>query len=256
MLLSHSSGLPGYARLFESCPDAEALFAACLRLPLEAAPGSRTEYSDPGFILLGRILEEIASQSLSSFANQEIFLPWAMTSTRFVPPDSWKPHAAPTEDDRSFRHRVIQGEAQDENCYVLGGISGHAGLFSNVLDPLLFARHLLAQVSAAPSSTGMSGPLDASTIEHFIARSESPSGSSRALGWDTPSFPSSSGSFFSTRSAGHLGYSGTSIWIDFEYQLGVVLLTNRTWPKRQSDLIREIRPAFHDAIVKVTRVPS
>lgn len=236
MLLAHTSGLAGYVRLFESARNREELLDACLSLPLEAAPGSRSEYSDPGFILLGHALEGIAGESLEDFCSRELFLPLGMSSTCFRPPSGWRPAIPPTEEDLTFRHRIIQGEVQDENCFVLGGASGHAGLFSNALDPLLYAQCLL------------SGQLFKSeTIRIFTTRVLPDS--SRALGWDTPSQPSSSGKFFSRHSAGHLGYAGTSLWIDFERQLAIALLTNRTWPHRQSQDIRVIRPAFHDAVV-------
>jgi CubicO group peptidase (beta-lactamase class C family) len=148
----------------------------------------------------------------------------------------------------AFRHRILQGEAQDENCFVLGGVSGHAGLFSNALDPLHLAQNLFAACEAQPGSPGQPLLFDPGTIRLFTTRVESPPGSSRALGWDTPSPPSSSGSFFTRRSAGHLGYSGTSLWMDFECKLAVALLTNRTWPHRESEGIRQVRPAFHDAV--------
>jgi CubicO group peptidase (beta-lactamase class C family) len=238
MLLAHSSGLPGYARLFEVARDREALLHACLRLPLEAAPGSRAEYSDPGFILLGRALEIIAGESLEDFCSREAFSPLGMTSTCFRPPEKWRSAIPPTEEDLTFRRRIIQGEVQDENCFILGGASGHAGLFSNALDPLLYAQSLFDEQL-----------FTAETIRLFTTRAL-PADSSRALGWDTPSQPSSSGRFFSSHSAGHLGYAGTSLWIDFERRLAVVLLTNRTWPHRQSQAIRTIRPAFHDAILQ------
>ncbi len=237
MLLAHASGLPGYARLFAGVTGPDELLSACLRLPLEAAPGSRAEYSDPGFILLGQALEVIAGEHLQSFCSREIFTPLGMTSTCFRPPADWQAAIPPTEEDTSFRHRIIQGEVQDENCFVLGGVAGHAGLFSNALDPLLFAQCLFDQRLFAPE-----------TVQLFTSPSGMPADSSRALGWDTPSQPSSSGRFFSRHSAGHLGYSGTSLWIDLDRRLAVVLLTNRTWPNRQSQAIRTVRPAFHDAV--------
>jgi len=240
MLLAHASGLPGYVRLFEGAGGREELLDACLKLPLETAPGSQAEYSDPGFILLGRALEIIAGEDLESFCSREVFAPLAMTSTCFRPPADWRSSIPPTEEDTTFRHRVIQGEVQDENCFILGGVGGHAGLFSNALDPLLYAECLLGQQQRfAPA-----------TVQLFTARAELPPGSSRALGWDTPSQPSSSGRFFSRHSAGHLGYAGTSLWIDFERQLAVVLLTNRTWPHRNSQAMRTVRPAFHDAVME------
>ncbi len=238
MLLAHTSGLAGYVRLFEVARGPEELFDACLRLPLEAAPGSRAEYSDPGFILLGRALEVIAGKSLEDFCSREVFTSLDMTSTCFRPPAGWRSTIPPTEEDLTFRKRIIQGEVQDENCFMLGGAGGHAGLFSNALDPLLYAQCLLGGQLFEPE-----------TIRIFTTRAL-PAASSRALGWDTPSQPSSSGRFFSLHSAGHLGYSGTSLWIDFERQLAIVLLTNRTWPHRQSQDIRSIRPAFHDAVLE------
>jgi CubicO group peptidase (beta-lactamase class C family) len=240
MLLTHASGLPGYARLFETAGTRDALLDACLDLPLEAAPGSRAEYSDPGFILLGEALQAITRDGIETFCAREVFAPLSMSSTCFRPPADWRSAIPPTEEDLTFRRRVIQGEVQDENCFVLGGTSGHAGLFSNALDPLIYARCLL-------DDEGIFTP---ETVRLFTTRAELPAGSSRALGWDTPSQPSSSGLFFSRHSAGHLGFAGTSLWIDFERKLAVVLLTNRTWPRRQSQVIREVRPAFHNAIIQ------
>jgi len=250
MLLAHASGLPGYARLFAGAEDSKALLDACLRLPLEALPGSRAEYSDPGFILLGRALEVIAGEGLEAFCSREVFTPLGMTSTCFRPPASWRSAVPPTEEDSTFRHRVIQGEVQDENCFVLGGASGHAGLFSNALDPLWFVQCLLGH-DGDPGRTPQGQQLfTPEAIQLFTTRTALPPGSSRALGWDTPSAPSSSGKFFSRHSAGHLGYSGTSLWIDFDRRLAIVLLSNRTWPHRQSQAIRTVRPAFHDAVMQ------
>lgn len=252
MLLAHSSGLPGYSPLFARCANKDSLFAACLRQPLEAQPGSRSEYSDLGFILLGRILELIAGESLDRYCAREIFAPLGMSSACFGPPPGWAQWIAPTEIDSTFRGRKIQGEVQDENCFVLGGVSGHAGLFSNAIDLLRYARSLIQTLSSKNNSSlevQCASPFNPETIDLFISRAELPPGSSRALGWDTPSQPSSSGKFFSRRSAGHLGYAGTSLWIDFERRVAVALLTNRTWPSRESKAIQQVRPALHDAIM-------
>jgi serine-type D-Ala-D-Ala carboxypeptidase len=243
MLLAHASGLPGYARLFEGAGGREELLAACLCLPLQSPPGSHAEYSDPGFILLGQVLEGIAGEGLEAFCAREVFAPLSMTSTGFRPPGDWRSAIPPTEEDVTFRRRVIQGEVQDENCFVLGGIGGHAGLFSNALDPLRYAEGLL----------GKGRLFSSETVQLFTTRAQLPPDSSRALGWDTPSQPSSSGKFFSRHSAGHLGYAGTSLWIDFEHHIAVVLLTNRTWPDRQSQAIRMVRPALHDAVMKALK---
>ena len=242
MLLAHASGLPGYARLFAQAAGRDDLLQACLDLSLTAEPGIRQEYSDPGFILLGEALATIAGETLESFCTREVFAPLGMTSTCFRPPASWRASIPPTENDADFRHRVVQGEVQDENCFILGGAAGHAGLFSNALDPLRYAQCVLGEREPRLFTPA--------AIEAFTRRAGLLPGSSRALGWDTPSPPSSSGERFSAHSAGHLGYAGTSLWIDFERKIAIVLLTNRTWPRRESQAIRALRPAFHDCVME------
>ena len=249
MLMAHSSGLPAYKALFKEYSSAYQLVRACLRLPLEVLPGTRAEYSDIGFILLGLAIEVLSGEKFGPFCMREIFSPLALASTRFCPPSAWRGLIAPTEDDTSFRHRILQGEVQDENCYALQNAAGHAGLFSHALDVLRFAACILCEGRTADQQQ-LFRP---ETVSLFAARETTPSGTSRALGWDTPSQPSSSGQYFSSSSIGHLGYSGTSLWIDREADLAVVLLTNRTWPDRSSDLIRNVRPAFHDEIIRSLR---
>ena len=151
----------------------------------------------------------------------------------------------PSAEDNHFRKRVVQGEVQDENASALGGVAGHAGLFSPALDVAQFA-HCLLQNGA---------PLWRSeTVALFTRRENSPPGTSRALGWDTPSPPSQAGNFFSPRTFGHLGYTGGSLWIDPERSLAVVLLSNRTWPDCRSEVIKQVRPAFHDAVSKALEI--
>jgi serine-type D-Ala-D-Ala carboxypeptidase len=241
-LLAHNSGLPGYVPFFHTATTPFAVLRGCLQLPIEAEPGTRAEYSDPGFILLGKALETILQEDLASWVKREVFLPLAMTETRYCPGPSLRSEIPPTEQDELFRQRVIQGEVQDEHAYLLKGAAGHAGLFSNVPDLLRFSQAILE-----PDKPQLFQP---ETISLFATR-QNPKGSSRALGWDTPSAESSSGHFFSPRSIGHLGYSGCSLWIDREAHLSVILLTNRTWPHRESQSIRSLRPLFHDAIRKV-----
>ena len=245
MLLAHSSGLPGYGRLFEDHRAPETLLRAALHIPLEAAPGTRAEYSDIGFILLGKALEVLSGDLAERFFWREIVAPLGLESARFCPPQDWQGHIPPTEDDRVYRRRVIQGEVQDENCHALGGVAGHAGLFSNALDVLRFAACILAD---GRTQSGQQ-LFQRETVKLFATRQTEPPGTSRALGWDTPSEPSSSGNYLSERSIGHLGYAGTSLWIDPERKLAVVLLTNRTWPDRASKEIQAVRPAFHDAVI-------
>lgn len=245
MLLSHCSGLPAYAPLYKTCRNASELLDACLHMPLGTVPETRAVYSDIGFIILGHLLETIADERLDSFCRREIFVPLGMDSTLYCPPSDLKPSIPPTADAENFRHRVLQGEVHDGNCWMLGGVSGHAGVFSNVADTLRLADCLLH---------GGGKLFRAETVAMFTARQQRPPSSGWALGWDTPTLPSSSGRLFSAHSAGHLGYTGTSLWIDFDKELAVVLLTNRTYPGLRdagaSEKIKSVRPQFHDALLQ------
>jgi serine-type D-Ala-D-Ala carboxypeptidase len=241
MLLAHSSGLPAYEKLFLRCRTREELLQAAFSTDLANDPGSQAEYSDIGFIILGVALERLADESLDRFCQREIFGPLGLTQTTFDPVPDIRAQIPPTADDKTFRHRVIQGEVQDENASVLGGVAGHAGLFASAQDVALFAYAMLP---------GNSSLLRAETLRLFTAREVSPLGTSRALGWDTPSAPSQSGKYFSAESYGHLGYTGTSLWIDAERELSITLLTNRTWPDCSNQAIKKVRPQFHDAIME------
>jgi serine-type D-Ala-D-Ala carboxypeptidase len=241
MLLAHSSGLPAYEKLFLRSKSREELLHAAFVTELAADPGSRAEYSDIGFIILGVALERLADEPLDTFCQREVFGPLGMFQTTFNPARSFRDKIAPTADDRTFRDQVIQGEVQDENAYVLGGVAGHAGLFSSAADIARFGHSMLNDGYPI---------LRPQTVDLFTYRQSSPPGTSRALGWDTPSAPSQSGKYFSPRSFGHLGYTGTSLWIDRERQLSVTLLTNRTWPDCQKQTIKQVRPAFHDAVIE------
>lgn len=241
MLLAHSSGLPAYERLFLQAEDRAALLRSAFQVPLEKDPGTHAEYSDIGFILLGELLERIAEETLDVFCSREVFAPLRMRSTNFRPNSELRSSIPPTRNDQDFRHRIVQGEVHDENASVMGGVSGHAGLFSNTTDLMQFSASIL----------GLGTQLFRSeTVETFIRRQNTPPGTSRALGWDTPSSPSQSGKHFSLRSFGHLGYTGTSLWIDAEREIAIALLTNRTWPDNESQLIKQVRPAFHDAVME------
>jgi CubicO group peptidase (beta-lactamase class C family) len=270
MLLAHSSGLPAYEKLFLRARSRDELLRAAFTTPLTADPGTRAEYSDIGFILLGEALERIAGESLDIFCRHEIFGPLGMANTSFNPPSALRSKIPPTADEReepcgagaparekpaapnlpgvtpnlprsTFRQRIIQGEVQDENAFVLGGVAGHAGLFSSAEELAIFAQTFLA---------GGSPILRPETISLFTRREAEPAGTSRALGWDTPSSPSQSGKHFGPRSYGHLGYTGTSLWIDPDRQLSVTLLTNRTWPDCSNQAIKQVRPTVHDLIVE------
>jgi len=271
MLLAHSSGLPAYEKLYLKARTREQLLNAAFTMPLTSDPGTRAEYSDIGFIVLGAALERLAKKRLDVFCQHEIFGPLEMSQTTFNPPTDLRPKIPPTADERSecgagapasekhamspqpsvrlqrprstLRNRIIQGEVQDENAYVLGGVAPHAGLFSTAQDVATFAHAILQ---------GGEPILRPETIALFAARNATP-GSSRALGWDTPSSPSQSGKHFGPNSYGHLGYTGTSLWIDPDRELSVILLTNRTWPDCSNQDIKQVRPKFHDSVVEALK---
>ncbi len=240
MLLAHSSGLPAYEKLFLRANTREELLALAFTTELAADPGTHAEYSDIGFIILGTLLERLADESLDSFCQREVFGPLAMAHTTFNPVKTLRETIPPTAEDRTFRHCIIQGEVQDENASMLGGVAGHAGLFSTTEDLARFAHSML---------NGGYPILRPETVDLFTRRESTPEGTSRALGWDTASSPSQSGKHFGPRAFGHLGYTGTSLWIDPDRQLSITLLTNRTWPDCQNQAIKKVRPAVHDAVV-------
>jgi CubicO group peptidase (beta-lactamase class C family) len=241
MLLAHSSGLPAYEKLFLKVRTREQLLQAAFTTPLAAEPGARAEYSDIGFMVLGEALERIAGETLDRFCQREIFGPLGMGHTTYKPPPEARAKIPPTQDDRTFRKRVIQGEVQDENASVLGGVAAQAGVFSTAEDLARFAHAMLG---------GGHPILRPETVALFTRRETAPAGTSRALGWDTPSGHSQSGRYFSAQAYGHLGYTGTSLWIDPVRELSVVLLTNRTWPDCSNWAIKQVRPKFHDAVVE------
>lgn len=240
MLLAHSSGLTAYEKLYLKTRNREELLAAVFAAPLTADPGTRAEYSDLGFITLAVALERLAEDSLDHFCQREIFGPMGMTQTAFKPRATWQSSTAPTQDDRAFRKRIIQGEVQDENASILGGVAGHAGVFATAQDIAIFADALLRGENVIRHET----------LTVFTRRESTPAGTSRALGWDAPSRPSQSGKYFSEHAFGHLGYTGTSLWIDPERELSITLLTNRSWPDCTNQKIKEVRPRVHDAVVE------
>lgn len=240
MLLAHSSGLPAHRKFYLESSGREAIQKGARRVPLEAKPGTRAEYSDIGFILLGELLERIAGEPIDGFCRREVFAPLNLNMS-YAPHASIRSAIPPTVNDLPYRHCIIQGEVNDENASAMGGIAAHAGLFGDVLSVARFAECLLR--GGAPL-------FRSETVELFTVRQPTPAGTSRTLGWDTPSTPSQSGTLFSTRSFGHLGYTGTSLWCDPECQLSVTLLTNRTWPDSTNQAIKQLRPPLHDAIVR------
>ena len=250
-LLTHSSGLPGYLRLFQEVHDRRQLLERLYAAPLEYAPGSQAVYSDLGMILLGEVIERASGQPLDLFLQKNFFEPLGLRSTLFRPPAAWRDRTAPTEEDAEGRRGPIHGEVHDGNAWVMGGVAGHAGLFSTAGDLAVFCQLLLNGGVYRHRRF-----LQRSTLELFTSLQPDLPGASRALGWDTPSEPSTGGRYLSARAFGHTGFTGTSIWVDPDKQLFVILLTNRVHPTANNNQIRSLRPQVHDAVIEALGLAS
>jgi CubicO group peptidase (beta-lactamase class C family) len=261
-LLTHSSGLRADRPLWRETPDADSALRLVNLTPLDTAPGVRMVYSDLGAIVLGEVVERVLGGRLDRLAERRIFRPLGMQSTRFRPPASWLPRIAPTEYDTAWRKRIVRGEVHDEKSAWLGGVAGHAGLFGNAPDLLTFGEWLLSVIRADGAAAGISGTAPAvppsrrpavrfPVAREFIGPQNLVPGSSRALGWDTPSAGSSAGTRLDPMSFGHTGFTGTSIWIDPGRDLVIVLLTNRVHPTRNNPRVGPLRIAVADAIVNL-----
>jgi CubicO group peptidase (beta-lactamase class C family) len=234
-LLEHCAGLPGHRQYYRTLAGRGAFEQAICAEPLVYAPRSTSIYSDPGFMLLGFLLEDTGRTPLDVQFEQWKALARVEDPLLFNPPAAWRPRIAPTEDD-PWRRRVLIGEVHDENAAALGGVAAHAGLFGTAAATGQSARWWLAAANEWDEAA------------MFVQRTSVP-GSSRALGWDTMLPTSSCGMCLSPRAFGHTGYTGTSLWIDPERDLYVVLLTNRVHPTRHNEGIQAVRRAFHDAVV-------
>jgi len=251
-LLAHSSGLPAYLPFFRDHAGRIEFEPAISHIPLEYEPRSRSTYSDLGFILLGFILEDARGASrqpgrfdpsltlASQFRRVASFI--TTEPLTFNPPRTWRSRTAPTELE-TWRGRLLIGEVHDENTWALGGAAGHAGLFGTAGAVGSFAQ------AALQTLAGKRALAEPSTFREFIRRTAVP-GSSRALGWDTMLPTSSCGTRMSSTAIGHTGFTGTSLWIDWERDVYAVLLTNRVHPTRENTRIQAIRPAFHDAVIE------
>ena len=220
------------------------MIAQICALPLAYEPGTQSVYSDLGFILLGEILQRVTGHSLDQLARERIFAPLGMESTTFKPGAALRPRIAPTEMDATWRKRLIRGEVHDENAFAMGGVAGHAGMFSTAPDLAAFCQMVLDGGIYEHKRL-----LARATLNQFTAPSTLGQGA-RTLGWMLPTENSTSGHFLAPGSFGHLGFTGTSIWIDPSRELFVILLTNRVYPTRDNEKIAEVRPAVHDAILQ------
>jgi CubicO group peptidase (beta-lactamase class C family) len=239
-LLAHCSGLPVWRPFFRELKGRHAYEAAIAAEPLDYAPRTQSVYSDLDFILLGFIVDgrvPLAERFALMLSQMEI-----VEEIQFAPPSLWRARIAPTEQD-PWRGRLLVGEVHDENAAALGGIAGHAGLFGTAAAVGSYARHLLQVLD------GRAGVFRRATLEEFVTKRADIPGSSRALGWDTMLPTSSCGTLMSARAFGHTGFTGTSLWIDPEKDVYVVLLTNRVHPTRANEAIKHVRPAVHDAVV-------
>ena len=239
-LLAHCSGLPAHEHFYRTLEGRANIERAICATPLEYTPRSRSIYSDLGFMLLGFMLEEIAPLDTQFDALREQMQ--NPEDLQFHPPATWKARTAPTRRSE-WRGRLLTGEVDDDNAWALGGAAGQAGLFGTAQAVGAYARHVL-QVRA-----GRIGAFQPETMRLFSTRRADVPGSSRALGWDTMLPTSSCGTRMSASAFGHTGFTGTSLWIDPERDVYVVLLTNRVHPDASNDAIQDVRRAVHDAVM-------
>ena len=242
MIVTHRGGLEAFAPLYKTFKGREQYLAQINARPLKSTPGTETVYSDWDMILQQLIIERITGVTLDRYVDEHVFKPLGMTSTMFLPDPSLLGRIAPTEIDTA-RGGLMHGRVHDENADAMGGVSGHAGLFSTARDLSIFAQMLLN--GGSYNGVRIVKP---ETLARWTAPQSG--GSSRALGWDTPSKGSSSGKYFSPRSFGHTGFTGTSIWIDPERGVYVILLTNRVDPTRNNNKQVPLRKAVADAVQK------
>jgi CubicO group peptidase (beta-lactamase class C family) len=242
-LLRHTSGLRAHEHYAEICKSPNGVFNTIYVDTLLSPPGSVTRYSDLGFMLLGKIIEQQTGASLAANFNQRFAKPLGMASTMFTPPATLYHRIAPVEIDTRWLLNIERPLVHDQNCALLGGVAGHAGLFGSSSDLIRMARMWLNEGK-------MEGKryVKASTLQAFTTQQKTP----RALGWDKRSAQgySSAGTRFSMELYGHLGFTGTSIWIDPKQELAVILLSNRVYPSSENIKIRAFRPRLHDTVVE------
>jgi len=259
-LLLHRTGLPPFRTWFFDHAGLDAYKNAAADELLDLDPGLETIYSDIGIMTLAWVIEEAAQQTLDAFLRERLWGPLGMADTRYRPEATLLPRIAATEVDTRWRNELVWGRVHDENADAMGGVAGHAGLFSTAVDLSVFARMMLnggvapacvpGQTPGEPCPVGRAAErrlVDADVLASFTSRYDETS--SRALGWDTPSERSSGGDYITEEAFGHTGYTGTSIWMDPELDIWVVLLTNRVHPTRENQKHIPLRRAVHDAAV-------
>lgn len=270
-LLTHSAGLRWWAPLYQQVSGERAFLERIVAMDLSYEPGTKSVYSDLGIVLLGGVLEKLGGAPLEEMGRRRVLGPLGMADTLYRPPMVLRSRIAPTEPD-PWRGRLLWGEVHDENAFALGGAAAHAGLFGTAPDLGRFARMMLEGGTLEGRRL-----VSRSTIELFTTRDSVP-GSTRALGWDTASAAAgsrssvpgdpgycSAGTLLSSRSFGHTGFTGTSLWIDPERKAFVILLTNRVHPRpeelrrggrgRDNEAIRGVRSRVADAVARALDRP-
>ena len=244
-LLQHSSGLPAWLPIYKDVQGYQEFLKRVYAVPLEFMPGTRTRYSDLGMILLGEIISRACGHPLDQYLQERLFGPLGMKSTLYRPPKELMERIAPTEND-PWRQRIVRGEVHDENAYAMGGVAGHAGLFSTAYDLARFAQMMLYR-----GMYDYRRYFKSETLDRFTSALAS---GVESLGWQKPSASSWTGKAFSAAAFGHTGFTGTSIWIDPERQLFIVLLTNRVHPSRENNKITAARQALTESILRALQL--
>lgn len=254
-LLCHRSGLVAHREFYKTWQGdnrekaGSAMLAMVLGEPLAYPPGSRTLYSDLGFLLLGWAVERLAGQRLDHFVRDRVYAPLGLADHLFFMPvderTGQEDKVFASTENCPWRGRVLRGEVSDDNTWVLGGVAGQAGLFGDIVGVTALVTHLLDQWQGREEPKGYDG----GDLRTFLRRPEGSAPGAFALGFDTPAPEGSSGgALISPTSVGHLGFTGTSFWIDPERDAAVVLLTNRVHLSRENEKLKEFRPRFHDAV--------
>jgi len=250
-LLYHNSGLPDYRPYYKTLmaiaknSRRNALRSLLVKEPLIHPIGKTILYSDLGFMILAWVIERIAQRRLDYFVGEEIYKPLGLNNLFFLAdnlPGTRGPFAA--TEKCSWRGKVLEGQVHDENAYAVGGIEGHAGLFGSASD----IHRLLIELLFTYLGQEDAGLFNKNLLHQFFKRLP---GTDKALGFDTPSMTGAScGTVFSQNSVGHLGFTGTSFWMDLERSVVVILLTNRVHPTRDNEQIKKFRPKLHDMVME------
>lgn len=242
-LLAHSSGLHAQRRLYLETQDRADLLTRVVDLDLLSEPGEIAVYRDYNMLLLGEIIQLISRQGLDRLLEKNVFKPLGMKDTSYNPRRSLRNRIAPTEFDRAVRNRMVRGEVHDENCFILGGVCGHAGLFSTAPDLAVFAQMMLNRGIYRGNRI-----LNSETVDLFTARQPDPAGTTRGLGWGVP-HGSFAGELASPRAFTHTGFTGTSLYIDPERDAFIVLLSNRVHPTRANQKFIDARIDIHTQVL-------